>query len=174
MSQWLVVSDNHGDTAILSTLRDQLNPDAIFHCGDSEMPASDPWFKDAYAVGGNMDFDAKFPLVLTPKVAGRQVLLTHGHHDEVKYDLTQLDLRAQAAQATIIFYGHTHRLAAEQVDGRLFVNPGSISQPRGEYRYLGGTAALVTVTATQTVVQYVDRQAQPIADLKFTFDHLNA
>lgn len=169
MSRWLVISDNHGDRDILVALKKQLQPDAVFHCGDSEMTADDPWFQDAYMVQGNMDFDTNLPLVVTPEVDGRQVLLTHGHHDGVNWDLTQLKLRADAAQAEIVFYGHTHQLATEMVGGHLFVNPGSISQPRGEFQYLGGTCAVITVTATQWIVQYVTRDGQPVPDLKFTF-----
>lgn len=45
MARWLVVSDNHGDREILVSLRQALKPDAVFHCGDSEMEAADPWFK---------------------------------------------------------------------------------------------------------------------------------
>ena len=54
----LAVSDNHGDRQILQTIfdayRDQV--DAIFHCGDSEMPVDDPLFKDVYVVKGNNDY----------------------------------------------------------------------------------------------------------------------
>jgi len=169
MERWLVVSDNHGDRDILVSLKQQLKPDAIFHCGDSEMAADDPWFKGTYVVQGNMDFDQNLPQVLAPRVADRQVLLTHGHHDGVNWDLTQLKLRADAAQAEAVFYGHTHQLAAEMVGGHLFVNPGSISQPRGEFQRLGGTCAVITVTETQWVVQYVTRDGQPVPALKFTF-----
>lgn len=169
MSRWLVVSDNHGDRDILVKLKKQLQPDAVFHCGDSEMRADDPWFQDAYVVQGNMDSDPSLPQVLTPRVAGCQVLLTHGHLDGVNWDLTRLKLRADAAQADAVFYGHTHQLAAEMVAGHLFVNPGSISQPRGEFQALGGTCALITVTDTQWDVQYVTRDGQPVPDLRFTF-----
>lgn len=169
MSRWLVISDNHGDREILQRLRQQLQPDAVFHCGDSEMAADDSWFQDVYAVQGNMDFDDGFPRVVTPRVDGCQVLLTHGHHDHVNWDLTQLKLRADAAQAEVVFYGHTHQLAAEMGGGHLFVNPGSISQPRGAFQRLGGTCAVLTVTASQWVVQYVTRDGQPVPDLKFTF-----
>ncbi|NLR09805.1 MULTISPECIES: metallophosphoesterase [Lactobacillaceae] len=169
MSRWLVISDNHGDREILQRLRQQLQPDAIFHCGDSEMAADDPWFQGVYAIQGNMDFDTALPQVLTPRVDDRQVLLTHGHHDRVNWDLTQLKLRADAAQAEAVFYGHTHQLTAEVVGGHLFVNPGSISQPRGEFQRLGGTCAVITVTADQWEVQFVTRDGQPVPELNFTF-----
>lgn len=169
MTRWLVVSDNHGDRDILVSLKQALQPDTIFHCGDSEMNADDPWFQDAYVVQGNMDFDSQLPLVQTPTVDGCRVLLTHGHYDEVHWDLTKLKLHADQENADLVFFGHTHELAAEEAGGHVFVNPGSISQPRGEYRQLGGTCAVITVTPAQWVVQYVTRDAQPVPDLHFTF-----
>ncbi|QMU07886.1 YfcE family phosphodiesterase [Levilactobacillus suantsaii] len=169
MARWLVISDNHGDRTILEQLRHQLAPDRVFHCGDSEMTVDDPWFQNTWVVRGNMDRDQRFPLTATPKVDGSQVLLVHGHHDAVNWDLTQLALHAQAEQAQAVFFGHTHELAVELVHGCLFLNPGSISQPRGEFRTLGGTCALVTVTAKNWQVQYYTRDGQPVRKLNFTF-----
>lgn len=167
--RWLVISDNHGDRAILTTMKQALHPDVTFHCGDSEMSPSDPWFHGVYAVKGNMDFDPDFPVTCTPVVADTQVLLTHGDHDGVNFDLTQLQLHAQKVGAQAVFFGHTHLLGAEMVAGRLYVNPGSISQPRGQYRDLGGTCALITVEPDQWDVQYYTRDAQPVKDLHVTF-----
>ena len=169
MARWLVISDNHGDRAILETLRRQLHVDAIFHCGDSEMAADDPWFSDVAAVRGNMDIDDRFPLAVTPVVNGCQVLLTHGHRDAVNWDLTKLALHAQAVNAQAVFFGHTHELAVEMNAGCLFLNPGSISQPRGEFRPLGGTCAVVTVTPHDWDVQYYTRDARPVTKLQFKF-----
>lgn len=171
MTKWLVISDNHGDRDILISLKAALRPDTIFHCGDSEMAADYPWFKDVYAVQGNMDFGSTLPMVETPLVDGQRILLTHGHHDDVNWDLTKLKLRADQEEAAFVFYGHTHQLAVDQVGGHIFVNPGSISQPRGEYERLGGTCALITLTDTAWTIQYYDRQAQPVSDLMFTFNH---
>lgn len=172
MARWLIVSDNHGDQAILPILVRQLRPDTIFHCGDSEMPADDAWFQPAntYVVRGNMDFDDDLPLAVMPVVNGAQVLLTHGHRDAVHWDLTKLQLHAETVNAQAIFFGHTHELAVELDAGRLYLNPGSISQPRGEFRALGGTCALVTVTPEQWHVQYYTRDCRPVTRLQFTFD----
>ncbi|GEO68610.1 YfcE family phosphodiesterase [Levilactobacillus acidifarinae] len=170
MARWLVISDNHGDRAILETLKHQFHADAVFHCGDSELAVDDPWFTGVAAVRGNMDSDDRFPLVLTPEVNGCRVLLAHGHRDAVNWDLTKLALHAQSVGAQAAFYGHTHELAVEMVAGCLFLNPGSISQPRGEFRQLGGTCAVVTVTPDQWQVQYYTRDAHPVTKLHFTFD----
>ena len=172
MARWLIVSDNHGDADILPELTKRLRPDVTFHCGDSEMRLQDAWFQkpQTYAVRGNMDIDETFPLVQTPTVNGCRVLLTHGHRDAVHWDLTKLKLHAEAVQAQAVFFGHTHELAVEELDGRLFLNPGSISQPRGEFRSLGGTCALVTVTPEAWHVQYYTRDCRPVTRLQFTFE----
>lgn len=169
MSKWLVISDNHGDVEILSKMQAALQPDVIFHCGDSEMAHDDPWFQGVHVVQGNMDYDSEFPLVATPTIDGLKVLLTHGHYDAVHWDLTKLSLHADEERADVVFFGHTHELAVEVSDGHLFVNPGSISQPRGEFRRLGGTCALLTVDDQQVKVQYYTRDGQPVPDLAFVY-----
>ncbi|MCF7523422.1 YfcE family phosphodiesterase [Levilactobacillus brevis] len=75
-------------------------------------------------VQGNMDFDSELPLVETPTVDGCKVLLTHGHYDAVHWDLTKLKSHADEVQADLVFFGHTHELAAEAVGEHVFVNPG--------------------------------------------------
>lgn len=52
---------------------------------------------------------------------GKNVYLTHGHH---------LDL--VPSEATIVFYGHTHVSTIDHENGKTFINPGSISIPKGD------------------------------------------
>ena len=37
----------------------------------------------------------------------------------------------------------THQLGVEVINGKLLLNPGSISYPRGKYTAIGGTFAIV-------------------------------
>ena len=55
-------------------------------------------------------------------------------------------------------------------DGMLMINPGSISLPRGQYAGLGGTYAVVEATGERFVVDYYDRNNQPVTDLHFVFN----
>lgn len=167
----LAVSDNHGDRQILQTIfeayRNQV--DAIFHCGDSEMTVDDPLFKDVYVVKGNNDYGTTFPTELQPVIGETKVFMTHGHLYDVSMSLTRLDLRARELGAAVVLYGHTHQLAAEMSQGRLYVNPGSISLPRGQYAAIGGTFAIINALPAQFTVDFYDRQLNRIDQLHQQF-----
>ncbi len=44
--------------------------------------------------------------------------MTHGHLYDVSMSLTRLDLKAREIGASVVLFGHTHRLAAEMSQGR--------------------------------------------------------
>lgn len=142
----LFISDNHGDAAILERVKEGLadQVDAMFHCGDSNLSPDDP------ALAG-------FQVVVDQVVGDEHVFVTHGHLYGVNQSLLNLKLAAKEAGATVAAYGHTHQLACQVVDGILLLNPGSISQPRGEYDYLGGTFAMVETTPEHFIVRYFNR-----------------
>ncbi|MFD1465124.1 metallophosphoesterase [Lapidilactobacillus mulanensis] len=167
----LVVSDSHGDDGILETLVDHYEGqvDALIHCGDSELSYDDPLRAHFLIVQGNMDFDQQFPLLVTETIAGEKILIVHGHRYGVNFGLDKLALLAQEKAADLVFYGHTHQLACEFEQGSLFLNPGSISEPRGEYFNLHGTYAIVETSADQIDVQYYQRNLKPVKNLKFKF-----
>ena len=167
----LVVSDSHGDRDILVSLLAayQGKVDAFFHCGDSELQVDDDVFKQMYTVQGNMDFDDRLPEVVSTTVDGVSVYMTHGHLVGVNFGLDQLMAAANQQHAQLAFFGHTHQLGVERHNGLLVLNPGSISQPRGEFSRLGGTYAIVETTGQDVTVQYYNRQRQPVPELKFHF-----
>ncbi len=53
--------------------------------------------------------------------------------------------------------------------GRLYVNPGSISLPRGEYASIGGTFAIIEVLPDQMRVDFYDRELKKVAQLHQQF-----
>ncbi|MFC6201907.1 metallophosphoesterase family protein [Lactiplantibacillus nangangensis] len=167
----LVVSDSHGDRDILVKLLDayQGKVDAFFHCGDSELQVDDAVFDKMYTVKGNMDFDDRLPEVVNATVKGVPVYMTHGHLVGVNFGLEHLMAAAQQQQAQLAFFGHTHQLGVERHNGLLLLNPGSISQPRGEFMRLGGTYAIVETNGQTVAVQYYNRQLQPVPALSFHF-----
>lgn len=167
----VVVSDSHGDDQILQMLVDhyQGQVDALIHCGDSELSWDDPLRQHFIMVQGNMDFDSRFPMMVNQEINGQKVLVVHGHRYGVNFGMEQLSLLAQEQQANLVFYGHTHQLACAMDQGRLFLNPGSISQPRGRFVSLRGTYAIVEVEAGQMTVQYYQRNLQSVPGLSFQF-----
>ncbi|GBD79903.1 putative uncharacterized protein [Tetragenococcus halophilus subsp. halophilus] len=169
--KYLVVSDNHGDRQILVDLfehyKDQV--DYIFHCGDSELAEDDSVWKGVYVVTGNTDFDSQYKKFQVVDTGKDIVYLTHGHLSSVKMGMTQLDMQAQEYQANIALFGHTHQLGCEVNKGRLFLNPGSILQPRGAFPIK--TYAVIESTETSFQVQYYDRNFEALEDLSFEFNN---
>lgn len=63
--------------------------------------------------------------------ADRTVFIVHGHHHNVDWGIDTLAMLAEANDADLLFYGHTHRPYREETGGSLILNPGSCSRPRG-------------------------------------------
>ncbi|GAA2977160.1 metallophosphoesterase [Lentilactobacillus parakefiri] len=166
----VVVSDSHGDRGIIQELVSKYagKVAGIFHCGDSELPLDDPLVSQLQIVRGNMDF-AEFPEQVVQEVNGKRILLTHGHHQNVNGGLLNLELYARSLSADIVLFGHTHQLGATFDDQMLFVNPGSIADPRGQYASLGGTYAIISMDQKYYTVQYCNRQFEPVANLELRF-----
>ncbi|UDM31694.1 metallophosphoesterase [Lentilactobacillus laojiaonis] len=166
----LVVSDNHGDYEIIEKIvqkfKNQVN--LICHCGDSESLLSDPINQQMAIVKGNMDFES-FDNNQLIEIEDKKILLTHGHKENVNQGMLSLELLAKSYQADVVLFGHTHQLQAIRDDGILFVNPGSISYPRGVYQNLKGTFAIIEECHGSYQVQYYNRELLPIDDLKLEF-----
>ena len=148
-------------------------PDAVFdalaeaelilHAGDVDVPgALEPLQAVApvHAVRGNIhiqDFSnggAALPAVVELHLAGRRVVLTHGHQPGLfGFSLKVLDVIAQwlgladnsqtnqriarrlaqlYPEADVIVFGHTHRAHVEQIGATLLVNPGAVCPSQKE------------------------------------------
>lgn len=127
-----LISDTHG------WLRNEVysrfeRVDRILHAGDVgppdllvELEAIAP----VTAVYGNTDGSdvrARVDEVATVELAGRNVVVMHGH--QLGSPTPELLRRAQP-DAEIIVYGHTHRPLVEEEDGVLVVNPGAAGAAR--------------------------------------------
>lgn len=168
---YLVVSDAHGDMAILRELfthyRSKMS--AMFYVGDSELMANDIVFSGVKTVRGNMDFDATFKNEVVYNDDLTTIFMAHGHLFDTNYTLTNLLRAGQANHADVILTGHTHQLGVEWYDNTLILNPGSISAPRGQYRDIGGTYAILSVTETEIKVTFYNRHMQPVPNLSFNW-----
>ena len=129
----IVMSDSHGDRAIVEDIKNHYlgKVDAIFHNGDSELKSDDPVWDGIQVVGGNMDFYGGYPERLVTDLNGLRVVQAHGHLFHINFSFQKLDLWAQEENADICLYGHLHIPDAWMEGRTLFLNPGSISQPRG-------------------------------------------
>ncbi|WP_159547799.1 metallophosphoesterase [Streptococcus halichoeri] len=130
----IVMSDSHGDRAVVEDIKAKYinQVDAIFHNGDSELLACDPLWQGIFVVAGNCDYDSDYPATQTISLGQDRIIQTHGHLQHINFTWDRLGYLAQEAQATLCLYGHLHRPAAWQSQGTVFINPGSVAQPRGE------------------------------------------
>ncbi|OFI49407.1 YfcE family phosphodiesterase [Floricoccus tropicus] len=163
----IIMSDSHGDREIVEEIKNKYNgtASAIIHCGDSELPSSDPVWKGITVVEGNCDFDSGYPEVATIDAENKKIVVTHGHLYGVNFGLKQLELLAQDKKADIAFFGHIHRPVATIEDGILFLNPGSISQPRGDHHEK--MYCKLELNNEGYHIQYLTRDHKPIKDLEF-------
>lgn len=165
----LVMSDSHGDRgvveAILAHYAGQV--DAVFHNGDSELPASDPIWSGVQAVLGNCDYGGGFPDYLVTDLPGLRVLQTHGHLQGINFGWNRLIYLAEEAEADLCLYGHLHAAAAWQEGKTVFVNPGSVLQPRGPVQEK--LYAVIEVSDTTIAVHFYDLTHQLYPSLSKEF-----
>ena len=129
-----ILSDNHGDWPphIAESL---VGVDAIIHAGDIgpyklvlEMEAIAP----TAAVLGNTDGDMPLDETAVLTFGQKKFLVQH----IVNPHRLQAPLRERIkhVKPDVVVFGHTHHPFYETLDGILFLNPGSVTQPRGDYR----------------------------------------
>lgn len=147
----LVMSDTHGEVNSIEQVRQHVgNVDAVFHCGDSELDASHASLESAFVVRGNCDWDSSFPEEVVADINGVKIFMAHGHLLQVKSTMLPISYRAEELGADVVLFGHSHLLGTEQIDGTVFVNPGSLELPRGrkEKSYAIVEKSLVEWTVT--------------------------
>ncbi len=139
-----VFSDLHGGSE--QSLQDALDEyDYVVFLGDGLMQIRH--FEYDYPekflyVRGNCDgYDERTPLRRILDFDGIRVMLTHGHEERVKYGLMTILGVAKEQKVHIVLFGHTHRPEVTEIDGILFVNPGSASTAYGR----GGTFAEIVI-----------------------------
>ena len=129
-----IISDNHGDWT--SQITESLaGVDAIIHAGDIgpykyvlKMEGIAP----TTAVLGNTDGDMPLDETAVVTLGEKKFLVKH----IVNPHRLQVSLceRLKQIQPDVVIFGHTHEPFCETLGGILFLNPGSVTQPRGGYR----------------------------------------
>ncbi len=135
----VVFSDSHGITAAMEAAITQQKEAKLFiHLGDgveefkrimSKYPNKEYW-----CIRGNCDYSATEESTVYSWIKDVKLMMTHGHHWQVKYDLDELKLGAREKESRIALYGHTHIAYTGYEDGLYIMNPGSISCPK-DYSY---------------------------------------
>ena len=130
----LVIGDTHGRLQKVRDIWPKLRDiDMIVHTGDHYADAqrlAGEFGVPAVSVGGNCDSSGPAREYIETEFG--RILLTHGHLDNVKWDLNTLQYRAQEEGCRAVIFGHTHRSLYIEEKGIHFLNPGSLSLPRDE------------------------------------------
>ena len=112
------------------------------------------YFAVSYDIGKNNSNARTLPkgsvlmpdrLILT--VNGHQILFVHGHQEGVDYGYNMLGLDSKILGVHYAVHGHTHVPVFEQRGDFTFINPGSISRPRG-----GSPASFAILTVEKDFV----------------------
>lgn len=157
----MVLSDTHGELGRALEMYERISTsickiDRIIHCGD--------FIKDAHelekrtgtpvsCVPGNCDGCNRevFEIIDTP--AGK-ILITHGHASGVNSSLLILKYLVSYHGCAAVCFGHTHIPVNENVSGIRFINPGSLTNPRGGSK---SSCALIIAEEnkiTATIIEY--------------------
>ena len=128
-----IISDNHGDWSpnIAKALE---GVDAIIHAGDigpyqiiSKMESIAP----TTAVLGNTDGDLPIKEIEVANIGKKKFFVQHivdPHQLEVP-----LRARLEKVNPYVVVFGHTHKPFCEILGNILFLNPGSVTRPRGQF-----------------------------------------
>lgn len=130
----LVISDTHGKLNKVRDIWPKLKDiDLIIHAGDFISDAAKLEAElniPVVAVKGNCDGGYSSDDFKTVDTEYGKIMVTHGHMENVKYQLSTLMYKAMEKQCKAVVFGHTHCALIEQEQGMYFVNPGSLTQPR--------------------------------------------
>lgn len=131
-----IISDTHGDLISIDKAIPYLKQcDLIIHAGDNINDAEYIYYAtdvNVKCVKGNCDsynMDGDYELEFSVK--NKNFFLCHGHYHEVKLGLDVLYGFARNNDIDIVVFGHTHIPTCEIIDNIIFINPGSLTYPRG-------------------------------------------
>lgn len=170
----LIISDSHGRTDRIDDVVKRVGRfDRMIHAGDHADDVLGRYSK-AVAVCGNCDAtgSAALELELDHELLGVKTLLLHGHTANVKTSPLSLIYRAAEVGARLVIFGHTHTPTLMVEDDRVFLNPGSLSYPRG---YTVCTYAVLNLRQKESGIEaefafyMLDGQRIPAFDLVYQF-----
>lgn len=164
----LIMSDSHGLTHEISMITDRHKHEVgtFIHCGDSELLKKESTMRNLVAVRGNCDRDSSYPDTIVKEITDKTFFITHGHLYNVKRDLLNLSYKGEETNANIICFGHTHVAGSELINGKLYLNPGSIYLSRGRKEK---TYAILDIVHNQITTAFYDIQGNRIEALNKTY-----
>lgn len=136
-----VISDTHRIKKYIELSKEYIGGcDVLIHLGDDSEDLKElaKDFKgEVYGVRGNCDYISKYPKEQLLVIGKKRVFITHGHFYGVKDGMMNIICKGLEVGADIILFGHTHIPMIEEYKGLLLMNPGSVSLPKINSRYIG-------------------------------------
>ena len=142
--RYLIFSDLHGSVESMEKIIEKFNKyscdkliclgDVLYHGPRNDLPAHynpkavikliNEYKENILCIQGNCDAEVDqmvldFPIVkdYVLNIGDKQVYLCHGHHlENIGYN--------------IILHGHTHVTGVKEKDGKVYINPGSVTIPK--------------------------------------------
>ncbi|MGL4768639.1 MAG: metallophosphoesterase family protein [Mycoplasmoidaceae bacterium] len=144
MDKILIFSDSHSDNEIMKKVINFEEPNLILHAGDycCDHKIMEE-FIDYFCSGNNDDCNKNEnengARIVRFEFRGVKIILTHSDFFTMNYyDIEQTKMNMvnyfKLQHPDVIIYGHTHKEDVQLIDNILFINPGSISLPRNEYK----------------------------------------
>lgn len=131
----MILSDSHSmNKEDLLKLLNRHNVDYYIHCGDIFMTYQGLDLDNFYNVRGNND-RPPIPQDITMKIDGITFYIVHGHQFNVDFGIHELEDYAKKHHIDIVCFGHTHNPVYTIKNNITFINPGSVTYPRGKYRF---------------------------------------
>ena len=107
-------------------------------------------------IRGNCD-DTAEPTERLLVLDNKKIFITHGHNYHVKSNYQRIIRAALKKGADACFFGHSHQPDMFYESGVLFMNPGSISLPRGTPLPSFGTVNISNNVVEGNVISIVAR-----------------
>lgn len=131
-----IISDTHGDMSNIDKAIPYLKKcDLIIHAGDYIDDAEYLYYAtdvNVKCVKGNCDsYNMHGHYDLTFSVKDKKFFICHGNYHDVKMGLRSLYKFAKENNIDFVVFGHTHIPTYETIDNITFINPGSLTYPRG-------------------------------------------
>ena len=130
----LVLSDSHGNLSHMEEAVLRVRPRMILHLGDCWRDGEKlrDLFPDIpfHQVPGNCDYRPDEPAERLLFLEDKRVLMCHGHTYGVKQSLLTAGYTAEEQNLDLFLFGHTHKPLVDMRGKTLFLNPGSIGDPR--------------------------------------------
>lgn len=136
-----VISDTHRIKKYIELSKKYIDDaDVLIHLGDDSEDIQElaKDFKgEVYGVRGNCDYISKYPNEQLLVIGEKKIFITHGHFYGVKNGMMNIVSKGLEVGADIVLFGHTHIALIEEYKGVMLMNPGSVSLPRINNRYIG-------------------------------------